>query len=86
VGWRLTRDAWGKGYATEGGRAAVEHGFSDLGLKEIVSFTPTINGRSRKVMERLGMSHDPADDFDHPSVPAGPLRPHVLYRLRRDGV
>jgi len=86
VGWRLARDAWGRGYATEGGYVAVEHGFSDLGLREIVSFTSTVNGRSRRVMERLGMSHDPSDDFDHPSVPAGPLRPHVLYRLRRDGL
>ncbi len=86
VGWRLARSAWGKGYATEAGRAAVEHGFDELGLREIVSLTAVLNERSRRVMERLGMSHDPADDFDHPSVLVGPLRPHVLYRLRRDAL
>ena len=84
VGWRLSRDAWGNGYATEGARAALAHGFDGLGLAEIVSFTSAINRRSRNVMERVGMHHDPADDFEHPSVPDGPLRLHVLYRLRRE--
>jgi RimJ/RimL family protein N-acetyltransferase len=82
VGWRLARDQWGKGYATEGGRAAVAFGFDELGLEEIVSFTSVVNERSRRVMERLGMTHDPRDDFDHPSVSRGPLRRHVLFRLR----
>jgi len=84
VGWRLAHDAWGKGYATEGARAAVVYAFNDLGLAEIVSFTSAINTRSRRVMERLGMSRDPADDFDHPSLTAGRLRLHVLYRLHHD--
>jgi RimJ/RimL family protein N-acetyltransferase len=83
VGWRLTRDAWGHGYATEGGRAAVQFAFDDLSLDEIVSFTSAINEQSRRVMERLGMTHDSSDDFDHPALDDGPLRPHVLYRLRR---
>jgi RimJ/RimL family protein N-acetyltransferase len=84
VGWRLRRAAWGHGYATEAARAAVDYGFSDLGLAEIVSFTTMRNARSRAVMERLGMSHDPAEDFEHPNVPEGhPVRPHVLYRLSR---
>ncbi len=83
VGWRLARSAWGNGYATEAARAALLFGFEEVGLKEIVSFTTVANRRSRAVMERLGMSHDPADDFDHPSLPRGhPLRPHVLYRLK----
>lgn len=82
IGWRLARSAWGNGYATEAARRALEFGFED-GLDEIVSFTTPANRRSRAVMERLGMSHDPADDFDHPSLPPGhPLRPHVLYRLK----
>jgi RimJ/RimL family protein N-acetyltransferase len=82
VGWRLAREHWGKGYATEAAREALRFGFDELGLEEIVSFTTVYNRPSRRVMERLGMSHDPADDFDHPNVPAGsPLRPHVLYRL-----
>jgi RimJ/RimL family protein N-acetyltransferase len=84
VGWRLAREHWGCGYATEAGRAALAYGFEALGLAEIVSFTSRLNRPSWRVMERLGMSHDPADDFDHPRVPDGhPLRPHVLYRLSR---
>jgi RimJ/RimL family protein N-acetyltransferase len=84
IGWRLAQETWGRGYATEGARAALAFGFHDLGLPEIVSFTAVTNSRSRRVMERIGMTRDPSDDFDHPAVPAGsPLRPHVLYRLRR---
>lgn len=84
VGWRLARAAWGNGYATEAGRAALRFGFEQVGLSEIVSFTTAENHRSRAVMERLGMTHDPADDFDHPSLPEDhPLRPHVLYRTVR---
>ena len=84
VGWRLAREHWGRGYATEAARASVEFAFEELGLDEIVSLTTVANTRSRRVMERIGMTHDPADDFEHPLVPAGhPLRPHVLYRLRR---
>jgi RimJ/RimL family protein N-acetyltransferase len=84
VGWRLAADAWGRGYATEGARAALSFGFDDLMLDEIVSFTTVANVRSRAVMERLGMTRDSADDFDHPRIAEGiPLRPHVLYRLRR---
>lgn len=82
IGWRLARSAWGHGYATEAARAALDFGFED-GLDEIVSLTTVANRRSRAVMERLGMSHDAADDFEHPSLPPGhPQRPHVLYRLK----
>jgi RimJ/RimL family protein N-acetyltransferase len=85
VGWRLAARAWGSGYATEAGRAALAYGFDDVGLNEIVSFTAQGNTRSRRVMERLGMRRDPADDFDHPRVAEGSqLRRHVLYRLDRD--
>ena len=83
VGWRLSREQWGNGYATEAARAATAFGFDELGLDEIVSFTSVVNEPSRRVMERLGMTHDPQEDFDHPSVSDGPLRRHVLYRLRR---
>jgi RimJ/RimL family protein N-acetyltransferase len=83
VGWRLACDAWGCGYATEAARAALDCAFDWLGLDEVVSFTAAGNARSVAVMERLGMSHDPADDFDHPLLPAGdPLRRHLLYRVR----
>ena len=81
VGWRLARDQWGKGYATEAARAALAFGFDELRLDEIVSFTAAINERSRRVMTRLGMKRDPADDFQHLAVPEGQLRPHVLFRL-----
>ena len=84
IGWRLAAEYWGRGLATEGARAVVEYGFANLGLNEIVSFTTLGNVRSRRVMEKLGMTHDAADDFDHPSLLEGhPLRRHVLYRLRR---
>ena len=86
VGWRLDRSAWGFGYATEAARAAVDYGFDQVGVGEIVSMTTPVNTRSRSVMQRLGMTHDPAEDFEHPRVPVGhPLRMHVLYRLQPDG-
>jgi len=84
VGWRLASAYWGQGYATEGARAALEAGFTQFGLKEIVSFTVPATARSRRVMERIGMTHDPADDFDHPRLAEGdPLHRHVLYRIGR---
>jgi ribosomal-protein-alanine N-acetyltransferase len=84
VGWRLVADTWGNGYATEAAREAVRFGFEEAALDEIVSFTVPANDRSRAVMERLGMTYDPADDFDHPRLPEGhELRRHVLYRLDR---
>ncbi len=85
VGWRLASGHWGRGYATEGARAALDYGFAELGLEEMVSFTTVANLRSRRVMERLGMRHNPADDFENPTVPEGhPIRPHALYRLDRE--
>ena len=83
IGWRLYPDHWNHGYATEGALAALAFGFSSLRLAEIVSFTVPANVRSRRVMEKLGMSHSGGDNFDHPLLPEGhPLRRHVLYRLR----
>jgi RimJ/RimL family protein N-acetyltransferase len=82
--WRLVPAYWGKGYAVEAARAAIDDGFGRLGLDEIVAYTVTANRASRQVMERLGMTRDPAEDFNHPSQSEGsPLRRHVLYRLRR---
>ena len=84
IGWRLDAAHWGTGLATEASRAVLRHAFDVLRLDEIVSFTVPENLRSRRVMEKLGMSHDPRDDFDHPNLAEGhPLRRHVLYRLRR---
>jgi RimJ/RimL family protein N-acetyltransferase len=82
VGWRLAADAWGMGYATEAAVAAIDDGLVRVGLDEIVSFTAARNGRSRAVMDRLGLQHVPGEDFDHPACPVGhPVRPHVLYRF-----
>lgn len=84
IGWRFPVEHWGHGYATEGARAVLAFGFEVIGLEEIVSFTVPANARSRRVMEKIGMTHDPADDFDHPLLPVGhPLRRHVLYRIAR---
>jgi RimJ/RimL family protein N-acetyltransferase len=83
IGWRLDASHWGKGLATEGARAVASHAFNVLHLGELVSLTVPANVRSRRVMEKLGMTHNPCEDFDHPMMPAGhPLRRHVLYRLR----
>jgi 3-dehydroquinate dehydratase / shikimate dehydrogenase len=83
IGWRLDQKFWGRGYATEGALAALQFGFETLGLDEIVSFTTVGNAASRRVMDRIGMTHDPDDDFDHPRLPVGHnLRRHVLYRKR----
>jgi RimJ/RimL family protein N-acetyltransferase len=85
VGWRLAADQWGHGYATEAARASLGYGFDTVGLDEIVSFTSGLNVRSWRVMERLGMRRDASGDFEHPNVPEGhPVRPHVLYRIRRE--
>ena len=84
VGWRLDKAYWGRGFATEAAHAAVADGFERVGLAEIVSFTTPANIRSIRVMERLGMTHDSADDFEHPRLPEHRrLRHHVLYRLSR---
>jgi RimJ/RimL family protein N-acetyltransferase len=82
VGWRLSRSSWGHGYASEAARCALRVAFDDLDLTEVVSFTSTTNLRSQAVMRRIGMTHDPADDFDHPLVEEGHrLQRHVLWRI-----
>lgn len=87
ISWRLATSHWGRGLATEGARAALD--WAAFGLRpprnEIVSFTTVGNRRSRRVMEKLGMRHDPADDFDHPNLPDWEYRRHVLYRIRLHG-
>jgi ribosomal-protein-alanine N-acetyltransferase len=82
IGYRLAKHAWGRGYATEAAKEAVRYGFEQAALPEIVSMTAVGNVRSQAVMRKLGMTHDPADDFDHPRVPDGhPIQRHVLYRM-----
>ena len=85
IGWRFAHAAWGQGLGPEAAQACLAFGFNDLALDEIVSFTSVQNFRSRRVMEKIGMRHNAAEDFDHPNLPRGhALRRHVLYRLRRE--
>jgi ribosomal-protein-alanine N-acetyltransferase len=82
IGWRLARPYWGRGYASEAANRVLGFALGDLGLREVVSFTSTTNVRSQAVMKRIGMTHDPADDFDHPLVEDGHrLQRHVLWRI-----
>lgn len=86
VGWRLAAEFWGNGYATEGARAALAFAFETLHRSEVIAMTAKINVCSQRVMQRLGMTYDSGDDFDNPRVADGsPLRPHVLFRIARDG-
>lgn len=77
VGWRLAAAQWGNGYAPEAATAALAHGFDELGLEEIVSFTWVGNHRSRRVMDKIGLA--PRFEFDHPDLPGHRLERHVLY-------
>jgi RimJ/RimL family protein N-acetyltransferase len=87
IGWRIAAPYWGKGLATEGSREVIRFAFEWLKLESLVSFTVPENIASRRLMEKLGMTHDPADDFDHPRLPPGHrLRRHVLYRLKNPAI
>jgi len=81
IGWRLAAEHWGRGYASEGAQAVLEFGFHHLELDEIVSFTTVANDKSQRVMQKIGMHRDPAEDFDHPATPGWHGQRHVLYRL-----
>ena len=85
IGWRLRQNGWGQGFATEAARRALQFGFEAKGLDEIVSLTISANARSQAVMQRVGMTHQPEDDFDHPKL-RDDLRTcrHLLYRLSRE--
>jgi len=83
IGWRLDAEFWNQGLATEGAREVLRHADEELNVPEIVSFTAAINMPSRRVMEKIGLTRDVADDFDHPGIAEGhPLRRHVLYRKK----
>jgi RimJ/RimL family protein N-acetyltransferase len=80
IGWRLARQAWHRGYATEAALAARDVAFTEVGLPELWSMTAVLNAPSQAVMRRIGMA--PADRFEHPRVPDdSPLKPHVVYHL-----
>ncbi|NVJ98415.1 MAG: GNAT family N-acetyltransferase [Alphaproteobacteria bacterium] len=87
IGWRLDKTAWGQGLAPEGARACLAFAFAKLQVPEVIAFTATLNKPSMRVMEKVGMTRDATADFDHPMVEEGhPIRPHVLYRIKADGV
>lgn len=81
IGWRLSKAAWGQGFATEAAAAALSFAFTHLHLEEVVAITTPSNTPSQNVMKKIGMNHDPAGDFNHPRIPSGhPMQRHVLYR------
>ena len=84
IGWRLRKKFWGRALAPEGAAACLEMGFNEFGFADIFSFTSEINAPSRRVMEKIGLSH--IGDFDHPNIPEGnALRKHVLYKIDKAG-
>lgn len=84
IGWRLARDAWGQGYAREAAEASLAWAWRELDVASVVAITVQDNTRSWGLMERLGMTRNPDDDFDHPALAEGdPLRRHILYRIQR---
>ncbi len=83
IGWRLASAHWGKGYASEAAKAALDYGFNKLNQKEFFAFTYKGNMNSRKLMERLGMTYDPTLDFENPGLPEGhPMGSYVVYRIK----
>ncbi len=82
IGWRLMKEYWGKGLATEGAAACIDFAFNELGLEEIYSFTPLTNLPSERVMQKIGMKR--VGTFSHPMIPDHPLEQHLLYRIECD--
>ena len=84
LGWRLAREAWGEGYASEGAAASLAWGRANLDVERIVAFTADTNLRSQGVMRRIGLARRPDLDFDHPELaPDHPLRRHVVFVAER---
>jgi RimJ/RimL family protein N-acetyltransferase len=83
IAWRIDPAHWGKGYATEAARLALADGFTRIGLPEIIAYTVPHNYASRRVMEKIEMTHNPSDDFDHPDVPKNhKMSRMVFYRAQ----
>jgi len=84
IGWRIKKEDWGNGYATEAAKACLNYGFKILQFDKVYSFTSTINLRSEKVMQEIGMVK--AGEFDHPDIPPdNPLCRHMLYKIEGQG-
>ena len=84
IAWRLHKDYWGQGYATEAARASLNFAFDTLGLDEVVAFTAVINEHSQLIMQRIGMSNT-QQNFYHPMLDSNhPLAEHVLYKVTQE--
>ncbi len=84
IGWRIAKKYWNQGFATEAAKAVLREAFERYGLNEVVSFTAKTNKVSIRIMEKIGLQHDPKDDFNHPNLAINhPLSEHVLFRLSR---
>ena len=87
IGWRLSSNHWGQGYATEGAREVLRFAFENLKLNEVVAMATTQNTKSHAVMKRLGMTYSPNDDFTNPKLPENhPLYHCVLYRIKKGNI
>jgi RimJ/RimL family protein N-acetyltransferase len=85
VGWRLKRNTWGKGFATEAALAARDFGFTELKLPQIIAMSVITNEPSHRVMHRIGMARWDGMEFDHPRVPHDwPLKRHIVHRITHD--
>lgn len=83
IAWRLRKEFWGQGYATEAARASLDFAFSELELDEVVAFTAVINKRSQLLMKRIRMT-DTQNNFYHPALESNHLlAEHVLYKITR---
>lgn len=83
IGWRLGKEFWGRGYATEGALRCLQYGFEELNFEEVYSFTATLNQRSERIMQKIGMSK--VGEFDHPKIEKGHiLEKHILYKISRE--
>ena len=83
IGWRLKKEVWNKGYATEGAKKCLEYFFENFEIDSIVSFTAILNKKSERIMQKIGMTK--IGEFDHPKIDTGhALERHVLYQISRN--
>jgi RimJ/RimL family protein N-acetyltransferase len=83
LGYRLRRSAWGKGYATEGSRALIRKGFTELGVRRVVAETMAVNAASRRVMEKAGLTYVRTFHQEWPERIEGDEQGDVEYALTK---
>jgi RimJ/RimL family protein N-acetyltransferase len=83
LGYRLRQSAWGKGYATEGSRALIHKGFTELGVERVVAETMVVNAGSRRVMEKAGLEFVRVFHQEWPDPIEGDEHGDVEYALTR---